>query len=175
MMQACSLLNVEENNMAANVPDTNTYGLSTVVWAVEDHAGELPGDDDLQDCFDYAISTYFDPQYDNSDYAPANSMKRFRNYGPDNEDKEIFVPEGFSPNGDGVHDYFEVENLEYYPLHKMSIFDSGGNLLYQRTNDYHLYPWDGKHNGFDMPEGTYTWVLEIDGSPYDSGTVMLAR
>jgi gliding motility-associated-like protein len=160
--------------VAVRVPDTNTFSLQDVVNAVEDHAGELPGDDTLQGCFTYANSTYFDSAYDNDIYAPANSMKRFRNYGPDN-DYPIFVPEGFSPNGDGIHDYFEVMNLEYYPVHRMSIFHRDGWLIYQRTNDYHVYPWDGTYGGSNMPEGTYTWVLEINGSNYDSGTVMLAR
>jgi len=91
------------------------------------------------------------------------------------EDHPIYVPEGFSPNGDGIHDYFEVYNLEYYPTHKMSIYHRDGWLIYSRTNDYDDNPWDGKHSGEDMPSGTYQWVLEIDGDPYDSGTVMLAR
>mgnify|MGYP003766959089 CR=1 FL=1 len=159
--------------MAITVPDSNTYSLQDVVNAVEDHAGYIP--DTLDDCFDNAISTYFDPEYNNTYYAEANSLKRFRNYGPDNDDKEIFVPEGFSPNGDDIHDYFEVYNLQYYPSHKMSIFHRDGWLIYSRTDDYHIYPWDGKYNGTDMPIGNYLWVLEIDGNPYDSGTVMLAR
>jgi gliding motility-associated-like protein len=171
IIQACSLSNTEIEKMAVRVPDTNTFSLQDVVNAVEDHAGDIP--DNLDACFDNAIATYFDPIYHSDSYAVPNSLKRFRNYGPPTH--EIFVPDGFSPNGDGVHDYFEVYNLEYYPVHKMSIFHRDGWLIYQRTNDYHLYPWDGKYNGNDMPEGSYQWVLEINGSPYDSGTVMISR
>ncbi len=68
--------------MAVYVPDTNTFSLIDVVAAVEDHAGELPGDDGLDECFDYSIEGYFDPYYNNNSYTPANSLKRFRNYGP---------------------------------------------------------------------------------------------
>jgi hypothetical protein len=171
--------------MAVTVPDTNTFNLQNVVDAVEDHAGGIT--DTLQDSFNNAESLYFDPVYNNSDYAVADSMKRFRNYGPDNQNKKIFVPEGFSPNGDGIHDYFEVQNLEYYPLHRMSIFApsagcscggngfSGGDLIYRRTNDYDDYPWDGKYNGADCPEISYPWVLEIDGETYDTGYVLISR
>ena len=159
--------------MAVRVPNTETFGLQDVYNAVKDHYPYTSPN--LESCFAESKYDYFDPNYNNDNYAPPVSMKRFRNYGPDNGDKEIFVPEGFSPNGDGVHDYFEVYNLQYYPSHKMSIFHRDGWLIYSRTNDYHIYPWDGKYNGTDMPIGTYQWVLEIDGNLYDSGTVMLMR
>lgn len=66
--------------MAVRVPDTNTYSLDDVWDAVKDHASGTDGD--LSDCFVNAVSSYFDPDYDDNSYAPANSMKRFRNYGP---------------------------------------------------------------------------------------------
>lgn len=159
--------------MAISVPNNNTFALTDVVAAIEDHAGEIPGDDSLQGSFQYAIDTYFDPEYNNNSYAPDNSMRRFRNYGPDNENKALLIPEGFSPNGDGVHDYFVVYNLEYYPLHKMMIFNTSENLIYQKENDYHLYPWDGKVGGVLQPAGSYIWVLEIDGKTYANGIVIM--
>mgnify|MGYP006293345121 CR=1 FL=1 len=165
---SCDIL--KQGDMAVYVPDTETFSLVDVLNAVEDHAGDI--DNDLDACFYHSDPTYFDPDYNQDSYAPDRSMLRFRNYGP-GQGYEIFVPEGFSPNGDGVHDYFEVHNLEYYPEHKMSIFDTGGSLLYQRTNDYDQYPWDGTYNGQQVPAGNYTWVLEISGTPYDSGTVMV--
>jgi gliding motility-associated-like protein len=158
--------------MPVSVPDTNTYSLQHVYDAVNDHANPTG---DLDSCFDQSEPTYFDPQYNVDSYAPPDSLKRFRNYGPGNGENEIIVPEGFSPNGDGIHDYFKVFNLEYYPVHKMSIFHRDGWLIYSRTNDYDTYPWDGKYNGNNMPEDTYVWVLEINERPYDSGTVILAR
>ncbi len=166
---SCNTLDIE--NMAIYVPNTNTFTLQNVVDAVEDHAGDIS--DNLDTCFDYAISTYFDTDYNNNTYAPANSMKRFRNYGPSGN--TIVVPDGFSPNGDGIHDYFEIENLIFYPDHKMSIFFSpGGTLIYSREGDYVMSPWDGKYNGNFVSAGTYYWVLEINGSVYDTGSVMVA-
>ena len=64
--------------MAIKVPDTNTFSLVDVYNAVNDHANPTG---DLADCFSKAISSYFDPAYNTDSYAPANSMKRFRNYG----------------------------------------------------------------------------------------------
>jgi len=65
--------------MAVHVPDTNTFSLEDVYDAVNDHANPA---NNLDDCFTKALSGYFDSDYDNNSYAPANSMKRFRNYGP---------------------------------------------------------------------------------------------
>jgi hypothetical protein len=101
-------------------------------------------------------------------------------------DHTIFVPDGFSPNNDGIFDYFVVTNLNYYPTHKMSIFAlsafsygggsvSKGTKLYERTNDYDTHPWDGKYNGYDCPETHYVWILQINGSTYDNGTVLIQR
>lgn len=156
--------------MAVRVPDTNSFSEQDVYNAVNDHANPAGN---LDDCFDKAESIYFDTNYNDNAYAPANSLKRFRNYGPQST-PELFVPGGFSPNGDGVHDYFEVYNLEYYPVHKMQVFNGNGTKLYERTNNYDEQPWDGKYNGSFVPSGTYVWVLEIDGSAHSNGTVMVA-
>ncbi len=62
--------------MAVRVPDTNTFALSDVIPAVEDHAG--PIDDKLSVAFANAIDNYFDVAYKGSKDRESN----FRNYGP---------------------------------------------------------------------------------------------
>lgn len=62
--------------MAVRVPDTNTFALSDVIPAVEDHAG--PIDDKLSVAFANAIDSYFDVAYKGSKDRESN----FRNYGP---------------------------------------------------------------------------------------------
>lgn len=86
---------------------------------------------------------------------------------------EIFVPDGFSPNGDNIHDYFDVFGLTCYPNHRMSIFDRAGNLLYRRTNDYPTHPWDGSVGGVIIHDITRTWILEINGSVHSTGSVFV--
>jgi len=61
----------------ATVPDTNTFSLNDVYNAVNSHTSCSAN---LSDCFDKADSWRFDSDYNNDSYAPANSMKRFRNY-----------------------------------------------------------------------------------------------
>jgi gliding motility-associated-like protein len=92
-------------------------------------------------------------------------------------DCALFVPEAFSPNGDNIHDYFQVYCIEDYPNARMYIFDSYGNKLFQKEHygniqywgSYENAWWDGKttnravatnSNGKVIP-GTYFYVLQL--------------
>lgn len=65
----------------AGVPNTNTFGLSDVIAAVESHAGSIP--DTLNDCFTKANPSYFNVNFNDDAYAPPYSMLRFRDYNGD--------------------------------------------------------------------------------------------
>lgn len=56
----------------------------------------------------------------------------------------IYIPNSFSPNEDGVNDYFTANGV-FIKEFEMSIFDRWGNLIF-KTNDI-AKPWDGKSNG----------------------------
>jgi hypothetical protein len=62
------------------VPDTNTFSLQDVYDSVHGHAAITAGN--LSSCFENAVNYYYDPLYNNTGFAPANSMLRFRNYTP---------------------------------------------------------------------------------------------
>jgi gliding motility-associated-like protein len=80
--------------------------------------------------------------------------------------KKIFIPEGFSPNGDGAHDLFELGNVEGYKI-KIKVFNRWGSLVYEH-NDYKAPSWwDGNSNtgltiGDRLPDGTYFYEIETD-------------
>ena len=80
----------------------------------------------------------------------------------------IRVPEGFSPNGDGVNDLLNINNLDEYPLNTIIIFNRWGNKVFEGspyTND-----WDGTNqigSGGDLPTGTYFYILDL-GEDVDS-------
>jgi hypothetical protein len=67
--------------MAVRVPDTESLKLSQIIAAVEDHAGPL-AKKSLYTAYQNAISSYFDPTYDNDAYGTAGGQRRWRNYGP---------------------------------------------------------------------------------------------
>ncbi len=90
----------------------------------------------------------------------------------------IYVPNAFSPNDDGINDTFGVFGTDIQAM-KLSIFDRWGNLLF--TTEDQEEQWDGKFHETPMNTGTYVWQLEFtgvrkDGSIYDqvmSGAVYL--
>lgn len=80
---------------------------------------------------------------------------------------DIVIYEAISPNGDGINDYFFVENLDAYPNSKVWIYNRWGALVYQ--NDNYKNDWDGTSQnsmnigGDILPEGTYYYILELGG------------
>lgn len=92
----------------------------------------------------------------------------------------FFIPEGFSPNGDGPHDRFHILGIENYPKNKFSIFNRWGNKVYEASP--YLNDWDGTNmfgvtvGGKDLPVGTYFYILDLgNGSKVYKGTIYLNR
>jgi gliding motility-associated-like protein len=91
---------------------------------------------------------------------------------------DIYVPNAFSPNDDGINDTFGIYSKDILSM-KLSIFDRWGNLLFQTQKPEEQ--WDGTFQNKHMNTGLYVWQLEFtgvrkDGSVYDqvmSGSVYL--
>jgi len=77
---------------------------------------------------------------------------------------EIKIPNGFSPNGDGVNDTWIIDNLEQFPDNEVEIYNRWGELLF-RSEGYKT-PFDGKYKGKDLPVGTYYYVLKLNHPAY---------
>ncbi len=93
---------------------------------------------------------------------------------------DFFIPEGFSPNGDGINDLFVITGIEYYPKNTFLIFNRWGNKVFE--TDAYLNTWNGTSNlgvtvGTDgLPVGTYFYLLDLgDGSDIYKGTIYLNR
>lgn len=77
-------------------------------------------------------------------------------------DFECFIPQGISPNGDGVNDQLIVRCANQYPNATMQIFSRWGTLVYEGTPT----GWDGRFNGLDLPDGTYFYILKLNDTTY---------
>ena len=83
---------------------------------------------------------------------------------------EIYIPNIFSPNGDGLNDYFTVyTNQRVSIINALRVFDRWGNLVFERQL---FYPndeskgWDGTFRGKQLLPSVYTYyaeVLMVDG------------
>ena len=82
----------------------------------------------------------------------------------------LFIPQGFSPNGDGADDYFVIHGAEQYRV-TIKIFNRWGNIVYENY-DY-KNDWDGKATkgvilGDELPDGTYYYIISLNngGEPF---------
>lgn len=65
------------------------------------------------------------------------------------------IPNAFTPNGDGVNDYFEIEALPAFPENEMMIFNRWGNMVHQQKS--YQNDWQGS----GLNEGTYYYILRV--------------
>jgi gliding motility-associated-like protein len=71
----------------------------------------------------------------------------------------LFFPTLFTPNGDGINDYFVIKGLLDYPENELQIFNRWGNQVYHATS----YMQNGNlWNGENLNEGTYYYVLKVN-------------
>lgn len=93
---------------------------------------------------------------------------------------DFFIPEGFSPNGDGINDLFVITGIEYYPENSIVIFNRWGNKIFEAApyqNTFDGYSTSSATIGAaELPVGTYFYVLDLgDGSDPIKGTVYLNK
>ena len=88
---------------------------------------------------------------------------------------DIFVPEAFTPNNDGINDYLVIFGL--YDELELSIYSPSGILLFYATEEDP--PWDGTKDGQDIPNGSYYWHASFKGNDgitrNKSGVVTIIR
>jgi gliding motility-associated-like protein len=88
--------------------------------------------------------------------------------------QQITIPNTFSPNNDGINDYWNIEALVTYPQSTVMVYDRYGQKVYQSTG--YAKPWDGTYNGSALPPGTYYYVIDLkNNTPKIAGWVFIVR
>ena len=71
-----------------------------------------------------------------------------------------FIPaSGFTPNGDGINDYWALD-VSKFPNVTVEVFNRWGERLYH--SDGYKIPWDGTYNHEPLPVGTYYYVINLN-------------
>lgn len=167
--------------------ETNVPLESTITWEDVDKTdgyrisiGTSPDTNDILDNLDMGLAT----QYTHGEEFPFNTeiyvtiipynsvgeamvcdQQSFTTLTPEDETKY-----GFSPDGDGINEYWHIEHIEYYPENVVSIYNRWGDMVFQIKNyDNASNVFSGTANmstklGADqLPSGTYFFNIEIDG------------
>lgn len=88
--------------------------------------------------------------------------------------KPVIIPNAFTPNGDGVHDTWNVTHLSLYPGCTVNVFNRYGQSVYSAVG--YAVPWNGVSNGNPLPAGTYYYIIDFkNGSPRQTGAVTIIR
>lgn len=167
--------------------ETNVPLESTITWEDVDKTdgyrisiGTSPDTNDILDNLDMGIATQYNHgeefpfnteiyvtiiPYNSVGEAMACNQQSFTTLTPEDETKY-----GFSPDGDGINEYWHIEHIEYYPENVVSIYNRWGDMVFQIKNyDNASNVFSGTANmstklGADhLPSGTYFFNIEIDG------------
>jgi gliding motility-associated-like protein len=88
----------------------------------------------------------------------------------------IKIPNAFSPNRDGIHDTWEIPQLQHFPQVEVLVFNRYGQQVYTARGYQPGRGWNGTLNGYVLPAGTYYYVIDLkNGRPKLSGSVTLIK
>jgi gliding motility-associated-like protein len=148
------------NNECGRMPlDSDGDGIPDYLDSDSDNDGVLDSIEGIDDCDGDGIPNWRDA-FDDCDVRP-------------------FIPELFTPNGDGVNDKFVIPEIEQYHGNELLIFNRWGVLVYHKVN--YDNSWDGYANKNSsgnklLPEDTYFYVFKTGiQNKVKKGTVYLKR
>lgn len=89
----------------------------------------------------------------------------------------LFIPNTFSPNGDGENDTWVLLGIEAYPDCLLNIYNRWGQHIFQSTGYNLEKAWDGKGKLGDLNEGVYFYELQLRDSEKQvlKGSITLIR
>ncbi|MFT5627061.1 MAG: gliding motility-associated-like protein [Dokdonia sp.] len=85
--------------------------------------------------------------------------------------ESCFIPQGVSPNGDGLNDSFDLSNFR---VTRLEIFNRYGTTVYQKTS--YVDEWFGQSDkGDELPVGTYFYSVDFEDRDSETGWVYIQR
>ena len=78
--------------------------------------------------------------------------------------RQLFSPNAFSPNEDGINDWFYLQSKNDLAIKSFKVFDRWGGLVFEKsaiyTND-EQNGWNGKAGTKPLHNGIYAWFAEV--------------
>ncbi|MGZ3920320.1 MAG: gliding motility-associated C-terminal domain-containing protein, partial [Bacteroidia bacterium] len=88
--------------------------------------------------------------------------------------KPLDIPNGFSPNEDGINDHFEIPSLDHFNNVKFTVYNRWGGLVYH--NDQYKNTWKGTNMSNEhLADDTYYYTLEVPAKKNYSGFIILKK
>jgi gliding motility-associated-like protein len=78
--------------------------------------------------------------------------------------QNFFIPNTFSPNGDGINDVFYLRGTGLFRIKSLSVFNRWGEIVFEKrefpVNDA-FSGWDGNYKGKKAKPDVYVYQIEI--------------
>ncbi len=82
------------------------------------------------------------------------------------KERQIYIPNAFSPNGDGTNDVFMIfAGSDVVQIKSFLVFSRWGETVFQYYNfepNNPAYGWDGKHRGEYMNPAVFAWFATVE-------------
>ncbi|MEL4308908.1 PKD domain-containing protein [Joostella sp. CR20] len=155
---------------------SGTYDERTGIWTISSLTGNAS-----------ATLTITATVLDVNDYVNVVSLAYLDqlDINPDNDSAQATIDPNcltiyneFSPNGDGVNDFFYIDCINQYPGNRLEVYNRWGSLVH--AEDGYNNDWDGTTDGKStdkvLPIGTYYYILDLkDGSEPISGWLYINK
>ncbi|GET45246.1 hypothetical protein RCZ01_05480 [Capnocytophaga felis] len=193
-----------ERNTKPNSPDTSNFPTRIYIGESVSLAGVSCGEDQVQWFTDAALTqeittSEINPTQNTIYYVVCKTDKGCQSEAItllleviikapcDDLFENMFIPNGFSPNNDGVNDTWEVEDLKKYYINcnqknTVRIFNRWGAKVYEKEN-YMLD--DQRFQGFSqhertvskkpLPNGTYFFIITFEDGKQKSGYLYMRK
>lgn len=86
---------------------------------------------------------------------------------------QLYVPNAFTPNGDGKNDRWRIPNLDLADGAQVQVFDRAGQPVF--TSSSANLGWDGTHRGIPLPPGIYVYLIRFRDGFVMKGQVAVIR
>lgn len=89
---------------------------------------------------------------------------------------------GFSPDGDGINDHWEIPDIEQYPNNRVEVFNRWGQLIFSidgYDNQSRVFLGEANHGtvvGNSLPDGTYFYLIDLgNGTAATRGFITIVK
>ena len=164
------------NNLGLFKVSTNN-ALDSIYWNLQQYQQSIFATEGLNFTYEFArdTSNYVLEAEIVTDKGCRNTIyKPFRVF----SENILYAPSAFTPNGDGVNDFFSVETIGVRTENfKLDLYDRWGELLFSTTDID--FQWDGIYRLKPLMSGMYVWKMNFETvngvSKSEEGRVYLLR
>ena len=141
----------------------SAVGIDSIFWL------ESPGDSTLScyDCLDPIASPLEDSVYELFAVDANGCMNSATLVIDVDSDRNVFIPNVFTPNIDGINDLFSpFTGVGVSQVQSMNIYDRWGEIVFNRENflpgSTEAFGWDGTFKGKNASPGVYYYLIRVD-------------